>query len=79
VTDVEAVGTVHRLLREEGLFLGSAAGVNVAAAVAVARQMGPGHRIVTVLCDSGHKYQSRLYNRDWLEQKGLLQAALAPA
>lgn len=78
VTDVEAVGTVHRLLREEGLFLGSAAGVNVAAAAAVARQMGRGHRIVTVLCDSGHKYQSRLYNRDWLEQKGLLQAALGP-
>ena len=76
VTDVEAVGTVHRLLREEGLFLGSAAGVNVAAAAAVARQMGPGHRIATILCDSGHKYQSRLYNRDWLEQKGLLQAAL---
>jgi cysteine synthase A len=79
VTDVEAVAMVHRLLREEGLFLGSAAGVNVAAAVAVARQMGPGHRIATILCDSGHKYQSRLYNDAWLEQKGLLQAALGTA
>jgi cysteine synthase A len=75
VTDPAAVAMVHRLLREEGLFLGSAAGVNVAGAVAVAREMGPGHRIVTVLCDSGHKYQSRLYNPAWLESKGLLDAA----
>jgi cysteine synthase A len=75
VTDAEAVATVHRLLREEGLFLGSAAGVNVAGAVRVAREMGPGHRIVTVLCDSGHKYQSRLYDPDWLESRGLAEAA----
>lgn len=74
VTDPEAVGMVHRLLREEGLFLGSAAGVNVAAAVKLAQQMGPGHRIVTILCDSGHKYQSRLYDREWLAGKGLLAA-----
>lgn len=74
VTDLEAVGMVHRLLREEGLFLGSAAGVNVAAAVRLARQMGPGHRIATILCDSGHKYQSRLYDREWLAGKGLLAA-----
>ena len=74
VTDREAVAMVHRLLREEGLFVGSAAGVNVAAAVAVARQMGPGHSIATILCDSGHKYQSRLFNRQWLEGKGLLDA-----
>jgi len=79
VTDVEAVSTVHRLLREEGLFLGSAAGVNVAGALRVAHEMGPGHRIVTILCDSGHKYQSRLYDRAWLEGKGLLQAALGSA
>jgi cysteine synthase len=74
VTDREAVAMVHRLLREEGLFVGSAAGVNVAGAVAVARQMGPGHTIATILCDSGHKYQSRLFNRQWLEGKGLLDA-----
>ena len=79
VTDAEAVATVHRLLREEGLFLGSAAGVNVAAAVRVAREMGPGHRIVTILCDSGHKYQSRLYDRAWLESRGLAEAAYGPA
>jgi len=75
VTDAEAVGMVYRLLREEGLFLGSAAGVNVAGAFAVARALGPGHRVVTVLCDGGHKYQSRLYNREWLAGKGLLEAA----
>jgi len=74
VTDREAVAMVHRLLREEGLFVGSAAGVNVAGAVAVARQMGPGHTIATILCDSGHKYQSRLFNREWLAAKGLLEA-----
>ncbi|MFZ8885734.1 MAG: cysteine synthase A [Steroidobacteraceae bacterium] len=74
VTDLEAVGMAHYLLREEGLFLGSAAGVNVAAAVRLARHMGPGHRIATILCDSGHKYQSRLYDRDWLAGKGLLAA-----
>jgi cysteine synthase A len=75
VTDAEAVATVHGLLRQEGLFLGSAAGVNVAGAVRVAREMGPGHRIVTILCDSGHKYQSRLFDRQWLESKGLAGAA----
>lgn len=75
VTDTEAVATVYRLLRQEGLFLGSASGVNVAGAVQVARQLGPGHRIVTILCDGGQRYQSRLYNRQWLEEKGLLEAA----
>jgi cysteine synthase len=58
-------------LREEGLFLGSTSGINLAAAVRVARELGPGHVIVTVLCDGGAKYQSRLFNREWLEHKGL--------
>jgi cysteine synthase A len=75
VTDVECVDMVYRLLREEGLFLGSTSGVNVAAAVQLARRLGPGHTIVTVLCDGGAKYQSRLFNRKWLEEKGLLDAA----
>jgi len=75
VTDVECVTTVYRLLREEGLFLGSTSGVNVAAAVQVARRLGPGHTIVTVLGDNGAKYQSRLFNRKWLAEKGLLDAA----
>lgn len=75
VTDVECVSTVYRLLREEGLFLGSTSGVNVAAAVELARRLGPGHTIVTILCDNGAKYQSRLFNRKWLEEKGLLDAS----
>jgi cysteine synthase len=75
VTDVDCVTMVYRLLREEGLFLGSTSGVNVAAAVQVARRLGPGHTIVTMLCDTGAKYQSRLFNREWLAQKNLLVAA----
>jgi cysteine synthase len=75
VEDADTVSYVYRLLREEGLFLGSTSGVNVAAAVQVARDLGPGHTVVTVLCDSGSKYLSRLFNRDWLAQKGLLTAA----
>ena len=51
----------------------------VAAALRVARELGPGHVIVTVLCDDGAKYQSRLFNREWLEQKGLAAYALTPA
>ncbi|MFO7306122.1 MAG: cysteine synthase A [Gammaproteobacteria bacterium] len=75
ITDVECVRTVYQLLREEGLFLGSTSGVNVAAAVQLAQRLGPGHTIVTILCDSGAKYQSRLFNRKWLSEKGLLEAA----
>ena len=65
---------VYRLLREEGLLLGSTAGINVAAAATLAKQMGPGHTIVTVLCDGGAKYQSRLFNPAWIAERGLDQA-----
>jgi cysteine synthase A len=75
VEDPQAVRFVYRLLREEGLFVGSTSGVNVAAAVRVARELGPGHTIVTILCDTGSKYLSRLFNREWLKQKNLLEAA----
>ncbi len=75
VTDIECVHTVYQLLRDEGLFLGSTSGVNVAAAVQIAKQLGPGHTIVTILCDNGAKYQSRLFNKKWLAEKGLLDAA----
>ncbi|MDE2250898.1 MAG: cysteine synthase A [Gammaproteobacteria bacterium] len=76
VPDAESVACVYRLLREEGLFLSSTSGVNVAGAIRVARDLGPGHVVVTVLCDGGSKYLSRLYNPEWLAQKGLLEAAL---
>lgn len=72
IDDAEAVRVVYRLLQEEGLFLGGSTGINVAAAVQLAKQLGPGHTIVTILCDSGTRYQSRLFNKEWLDQKGLL-------
>ena len=65
IEDPETVTMVYRLLSEEGLFLGSTSGINVAAAVRVARELGPGHTVVTVLCDGGAKYVSRLYDRGW--------------
>jgi cysteine synthase A len=71
VSDAETVHYVYRLLRDEGLFLGSSSGVNVAGAVRVARRLGPGHTIVTVLCDGGSKYGTRLFDRRWLEERGL--------
>ncbi len=72
VDDVEAVRVVYQLLEKDGLFLGGSTGINVGAAVALAKQMGPGHRIVTILCDGGSRYQSKLFNREWLAGKGLL-------
>jgi cysteine synthase A len=74
ISDAEMLRMVYRLLREEGLLLGSTAGVNVAGAVRVATQLGPGHTIVTVLCDGGARYQSRLFNREWLASRGLASA-----
>lgn len=71
IDDVEAVRVVYQLLEKDGLFMGGSVGINVGAAVALAKQMGPGHRIVTVLCDSGTRYQSKLFNREWLTEKGL--------
>jgi cysteine synthase A len=71
IPDVEVVATVYRTLYEDGLFLGSASGVNIAGAIRVARELGPGHTIVTILCDGGHKYQSRLFNPEWLASRGL--------
>ncbi|HYM44316.1 MAG TPA: cysteine synthase A [Steroidobacteraceae bacterium] len=79
VPDADTVRCVYRLLFEEGLFLGSTSGVNVAGALQLARELGPGHTIVTVLCDGGARYQSRLFNRTWLEQKGLAACAPMPA
>ena len=72
IHDSECVRVVYRLLKEEGLLMGGSTGINVAAAVALAKQLGPGHTIVTILCDSGTRYQSRLFNREWLATKGLL-------
>jgi cysteine synthase A len=72
IDDRECIRVIYQLLYQDGLFMGGSVGINVAAAVALAKQMGPGHTIVTVLCDGGSRYQSRLYNRQWLAEKGLL-------
>jgi len=71
IDDAEALRVVYQLLRKDGLFMGGSTGINVAGAVALAKQLGPGHTIVTILCDSGSRYQSRIFNHDWLASKGL--------
>jgi len=79
IDDPEALRMIYQLLYRDGLFMGGSVGINVGAAVALAKQMGPGHTIVTVLCDSGSRYQSRIYSRSWLEQKGLWSDDLLPS
>ena len=71
ITDAEALPIVFDLLRHEGLCLGSSSGINVAGAIRLARELGPGHVIVTILCDSGTRYQSKLFNPAFLRSKGL--------
>ena len=75
ISDEEGLYWVGRLLREEGLALGLSSGINVAGAVALGKQLvaqgGGGKRVATILCDTGFRYLSSLYNREWLEEKGL--------
>ena len=74
ISDAEGYYWVRRLLDEEGLCLGLSSGINVAGAVALAKQLGPGSRVATILCDTGFRYLSTLYNNDWLASKGLVPA-----
>jgi cysteine synthase len=71
IADAEAVEIVFQLMAEEGLCLGASSGVNVAGAMRLARELGPGKTIVTILCDYGSRYQSKLYNPEFLRSKGL--------
>ncbi|CTQ32970.1 cysteine synthase A [Jannaschia rubra] len=71
VTDEEALPIIFDLLEHEGLCMGGSTGINVGGAVKMARDMGPGHTIVTILCDYGSRYQSKLWNPDFLRDKGL--------
>ena len=71
IPDAEALGYVFDLLYHEGLSVGGSAGINVAAAVRVAKAMGPGHTIVTILCDGGARYQSKLFNPSFLQSRNL--------
>jgi len=71
IPDAEAVQIVFDLLEHEGLCLGGSSGINVAGAIRLARELGPGHTIATVLCDFGTRYQSKLFNPEFLREKGL--------
>jgi cysteine synthase A len=71
IPDAESLQVAFGLLRDEGLSLGLSSGVNVAGAIRLARKLGPGKTIVTILCDPGSRYQSRLYNPEFLRSKGL--------
>ncbi|NSX55413.1 cysteine synthase A [Parasulfitobacter algicola] len=71
IPDAEALPIVFDLLRHEGLVLGGSSGINIAGAIRMAQDMGPGHTIVTILCDYGTRYQSKLFNPEFLAQKGL--------
>jgi len=71
IPDAEALPVIFDLVEQEGLCLGGSSGINVAGAVRMARDLGPGHTIVTVLCDYGNRYQSKLFNPDFLRSKGL--------
>ena len=71
IPDAEAVQIVFDLLEYEGLCLGGSSGINVAGAIRLAKELGPGHTIVTILCDYGTRYQSKLFNPEFLRSKGL--------
>lgn len=71
VSDAEALPYVFDLLQQEGLCLGGSSGINIAGAVQLAKKLGPGHTIVTILCDYGQRYQSKLFNPVFLRNKGL--------
>jgi cysteine synthase len=71
IPDEEALPIIFDLLENEGLCMGGSTGINIAGAIRMAKQMGPGHTIVTVLCDYGNRYQSKLFNPQFLREKGL--------
>ncbi|MDC0190769.1 cysteine synthase A [Rhodospirillales bacterium] len=71
ITDEEALPIIYDLLQNEGLCLGTSSGINVAGAIRMAKELGPGHNVVTILCDYGTRYQSRLFNVEFLKSKGL--------
>ncbi|KAJ3293427.1 Cysteine synthase 1 [Borealophlyctis nickersoniae] len=74
VPDEETIALLYRLLDEEGIFIGASSALNVASAAEMAKKLGPGKTIVTMICDGAYRYQSRLFSKTWLEGKGLLGA-----
>lgn len=71
ISDSEALPLIFDLVTDEGLCLGGSSGINIAGAIRLARELGPGHTIVTILCDYGNRYQSKLFNPEFLKDKGL--------
>jgi cysteine synthase A len=71
IPDEEALPVMYNLIREEGLSLGTSSGINVAGAIRLAKELGPGHTIVTILCDGAHRYASKIFNVAFLKEKGL--------
>ena len=71
IPDAEALDAIFSLLRQEGLCVGGSSGINVAGAIRLAKELGPGHTVVTILADSGTRYQSKLFNPAFLKEKGL--------
>ena len=71
INDKEALEMIFKLLKDEGLFLGGSSGINVCGAIKMAEKLGPGHNIVTILCDSGQRYQSKIWNKGFLKSKDL--------
>ncbi|MFP5449162.1 MAG: cysteine synthase A [Alphaproteobacteria bacterium] len=71
ISDEEMLGVIYDLVEHEGMVMGGSTGVNVAGAIRLARELGPGHTIVTILCDQGARYQSKIFNKAFLTEKGL--------
>ena len=71
VTDQESLPLIYDLLEHEGLLLGGSSAINIGGALKMAQDMGPGHTIVTILCDSGQRYQSKIWNPEFLKSKDL--------
>tara|TARA_Y100000814_G_scaffold99232_1_gene68970 strand:- start:790 stop:1059 length:270 start_codon:yes stop_codon:yes gene_type:complete len=71
IPDEEALPIVFELALKEGLILGGSSGINIAGAIQLAKKLGPGHTIVTILCDYGNRYQSKLFNSTFLKERGL--------
>ena len=71
IPDEEAIPLIFDLLEHEGLCMGGSTAINIAGAIRLAKELGPGHTIVTVLCDYGSRYQSKLFNPDFLRSKNL--------
>jgi cysteine synthase A len=71
VNDTEALNIVYNLIEDQNITLGGSSGINIAGAIKLAQQMGPGHNIVTILCDHGKRYASKIFNKDFLKSKNL--------